>query len=154
MLQHRDLEEISSHSKICWGQTPQIMFIKPRGFVTFCHHRWRKDGAEVVVNQACEHKDAPGFAKEGQGSACRAYALRGANCEYVLVYCVLGVGSCMLCPSDKRYQQRQTWIVSLLTDTCMFVVPVHASIHRLRTASHFEASRRSQQDPVHARDAR
>jgi hypothetical protein len=51
---HQDLEEITPHSKICWGQTPQILFIKPRDFVTFCYHRWRRDGTQVIVNQACD----------------------------------------------------------------------------------------------------
>jgi hypothetical protein len=28
VMAHRDLEEISPHSKICWSQCPQILFIK------------------------------------------------------------------------------------------------------------------------------
>eukprot|EP00540_Astrosyne_radiata_P006952 CAMPEP_0116857338 /NCGR_PEP_ID=MMETSP0418-20121206/20488_1 /TAXON_ID=1158023 /ORGANISM="Astrosyne radiata, Strain 13vi08-1A" /LENGTH=459 /DNA_ID=CAMNT_0004490991 /DNA_START=13 /DNA_END=1392 /DNA_ORIENTATION=+ len=74
VVKHRDLEDVSASSKICWGQTPQILFIKPRDFVTFCFHRWRRDGTQVVVNQACDHKDAPVAKSEG-----RAYAIRGAN---------------------------------------------------------------------------
>ena len=67
---HRDLEEITSHSKICWGQTPQILFVKPRDFVTFCSHRWRRDGTQVVINQACDgHPGAP----------VNAHAIRGAT---------------------------------------------------------------------------
>jgi hypothetical protein len=72
---HKDLDEITPHSKICHGQTPQILFLKPRDFVTFCSHRWLRDGTQVVVNQACEddtgtilHKDRP-----------MAFAIRGAN---------------------------------------------------------------------------
>jgi hypothetical protein len=64
------LEEITPHSKICWAQSPQILFIKPRDFVTFCSHRWRRDGTQVVVNQACDFHD---------GVAANAYALRGAT---------------------------------------------------------------------------
>lgn len=82
VVANRDLEEISPHSKITWGQTPQILFIKPRDFVTFCHHRWKKDGTQVVINQAVEHEDAPGHHTESNkddGKVCRAYALRGAN---------------------------------------------------------------------------
>lgn len=79
VIKHRDLEDVSPHSKICWGQCPQILFIKPRDFVTFCHHRWKKDGTQVIVNQAVEHEDAPATLEEGKSNACRAYALRGAN---------------------------------------------------------------------------
>ena len=81
VVKHNDLEEISPHSKICWGQCPQILFIKPRDFVTFCHHRWKKDGTQIVVNQAVDHKDAPAVLEEGKSNACRAYAFRGANCK-------------------------------------------------------------------------
>lgn len=51
---HQDLEVITPHSKICWGQTPQVLFIKPKDFVSFCYHRWRRDGTQVIVNQACD----------------------------------------------------------------------------------------------------
>lgn len=81
VVQHRDLEEISSHSKICWGKCPQILFINPRDFVTFCHHRWLHDGTQVVVNQAVEHKDVPAVKDDKKGKVCRAQALRGANCK-------------------------------------------------------------------------
>lgn len=67
---HKDLEEITPHSKICWGRTPQVLFVKPRDFVTYCHHRWRRDGTQVVVNQACE-----GY----QTLQANAHALRGAT---------------------------------------------------------------------------
>jgi len=76
VVKHRDVEEISPHSKITWGQTPKILFIQPRDFVTFCHHRWLRDGTQVVVNQAVDHPDVP---LEGKDSGCRAHALRGAN---------------------------------------------------------------------------
>jgi len=80
VVAHRDLEDITPHGKICWSQCPQILFIKPRDFVTYCHHRWRRDGAQIVVSQACEHEDAPGNSEESDdGNACRAYSLRGAN---------------------------------------------------------------------------
>lgn len=79
VVAHRDLEDISPHGKICWSQCPQILFIKPRDFVTYCHHRWRRDGAQIVVSQACEHEDAPGNSEESDDKACRASSLRGAN---------------------------------------------------------------------------
>jgi len=69
VVKHRDLEDVTSHSKICWGQTPQILFIKPRTLITFCHHRWKRDGTQVVVNQACDF----------EGLEANAYALRGAT---------------------------------------------------------------------------
>ena len=73
VVEHRELEEIAPHAKICLGQTPAILFIQPRDFVTFCHHRWLRDGTQVIVNQACNgHEDF--VAKNPQ-----AYALRGAN---------------------------------------------------------------------------
>jgi hypothetical protein len=80
---HQDIEEISPSAKICWSQSPQILFIKPRDFVTFCHHRWKKDGTEVIVNQACEHPDFPREKLEKEGKSCRGYALRGANCKSI-----------------------------------------------------------------------
>eukprot|EP00535_Pseudo-nitzschia_heimii_P002150 CAMPEP_0197184212 /NCGR_PEP_ID=MMETSP1423-20130617/9469_1 /TAXON_ID=476441 /ORGANISM="Pseudo-nitzschia heimii, Strain UNC1101" /LENGTH=402 /DNA_ID=CAMNT_0042634981 /DNA_START=631 /DNA_END=1839 /DNA_ORIENTATION=+ len=73
-----DLEEISPNAKICWASSPQILFVKPRDFITFCHHRWKSDGSQVIVNQACEHKKFP-LDKEKEGKSCRGYALRGAN---------------------------------------------------------------------------
>jgi hypothetical protein len=76
---HKDIEEISPNAKICWSQSPQILFLKPRDFITFCHHRWKGDGCEVIVNQAMDHPDYPANNQEQEGKACRAYALRGAN---------------------------------------------------------------------------
>jgi hypothetical protein len=74
-----DLEEISPNAKICWSSSPQILFVKPRDFVTFCHHRWKSDGTQVIVNQACEHPKYPLKKMEKEGKSCRGYALRGAN---------------------------------------------------------------------------
>ena len=79
---YKDVEEITPHSKICWSQSPQILFLKPRDFITFCHHRWLQDGTLLIVNQACEHPDYPASKQEREGKACRAYALRGANSKY------------------------------------------------------------------------
>jgi len=76
---HKDLEEISPSAKICWSQSPQILFVKPRDFVTFCHHRWKSDGTEIIVNQACEHPKYPSEEMEKDGKSCRGYALRGVN---------------------------------------------------------------------------
>ena len=87
VISYKDLEDIGPQSKICWSQCPQILFIKPRDFVTFCHFRWRKDGTQIVVNQACDHVSAPGNEDEGDGKICRAYALRGANCKFLSWLC-------------------------------------------------------------------
>lgn len=54
---------------------------QPRDFVTYCHHRWRRDGTQIVVSQACEHEDAPGNSDDNEDQVCRAYSLRGANCK-------------------------------------------------------------------------
>ena len=78
---HKDLEEISPHAKICWSASPQILFVKPREYITFCHHRWKSDGTQVIVNQACEHPKYPLEKMEKEGKSCRGYALRGANCK-------------------------------------------------------------------------
>ena len=84
----KDLEEISPDTKICWSSSPQILFVKPRDFVTFCHHRWTADGTEVIVNQACEHPKYPLEKMEKEGKSCRGYALRGANCKFLPATCV------------------------------------------------------------------
>jgi hypothetical protein len=78
---YKDVEDISPSAKICWSQSPQILFLKPRDFVTFCHHRWKGDDTEVILSQACDHPDYPATKEEKEGKACRAYALRGANCK-------------------------------------------------------------------------
>jgi hypothetical protein len=75
VVEHDDLEDLTPHSKICWGQSPQILFVKPRDFVTFCHHRWLRDGTQVIVNQACDPDDYDLSGKK----ALKAFALRGAN---------------------------------------------------------------------------
>jgi len=62
---HRDVEIISPSSKITWCKVPKILFVKPRDFVTYCSHRWKSDGTQVIVNQACEHEDMPGVMVEG-----------------------------------------------------------------------------------------
>ena len=49
--------------------------------MTFCHHRWLRDGTQVVVNQAVEHTDVPAVKEDVKGKVCRAQALRGANCR-------------------------------------------------------------------------
>lgn len=77
VVKHEDLEEIAPHSKICWGQSPKILFIKPRDFVTFCHHRWLRDGTQVVVNQAVDHDEYADALKDSK--ALKAHAIRGAN---------------------------------------------------------------------------
>lgn len=79
VVEYKDIEDISPNAKICASWTPQILFIKRREFVTFCHHRWKKDGSQVIVNQAWNHDDYPETNDESSIKACRAYALRGAN---------------------------------------------------------------------------
>ena len=66
VVDHSDVEEITPHSKITWCKCPKILFVKPRDFVTYCSHRWRRDGTQVIVNQACEHEDMPGVMVEGE----------------------------------------------------------------------------------------
>jgi hypothetical protein len=67
---YQDLEIISPHSKICFASSPQLLFIKPRDLITFCSHRWKRDGTQIVVNQACDqYKDR----------TATAFALRGAT---------------------------------------------------------------------------
>lgn len=83
---HDDVEEITPHSKITWTKICKILFVKPRDFVTFCSHRWWRDGTQVIINQACEHEGRPGLMEEGQGDATRGFALRGANCERFLLH--------------------------------------------------------------------
>ena len=60
VVDHDDIEEITTHSKITWTKMPKVLFVKSRDFVTFCSHRWWRDGTQVIVNQACEHDDRPG----------------------------------------------------------------------------------------------
>ena len=93
VVKYKDIEDIGPSTKICWSQTPQILFIKPRDFITMCHHRWKADGSEVVVNQAWDHPDYPATKEERDGKACRAYALRGANCKCR----TLAFGACGIC---------------------------------------------------------
>jgi hypothetical protein len=108
---HCDIEEITPNSKITWCKMPKVLCIKPRDFVTFCSHRWWKDGTQVIVNQACEHEDMPGVLVEGEGDVCRGYALRGANCEcYILCSCICSwfTLTCASILSSQLYQETQT----------------------------------------------
>jgi hypothetical protein len=79
VVKHQDLEEISPHSKICWGQSPKILFVQPRNFVTFCHHRWLRDGTQVIVNQACNHEEYGHAIANASDATSKAFAIRGAN---------------------------------------------------------------------------
>ena len=79
VVNFQDLEEISPHSKICWGQSPKILFVQPRNFVTFCHHRWLRDGTQVVVNQACNYEEYSQVIPKSNTCPHWAFALRGAN---------------------------------------------------------------------------
>ena len=82
VVKYKDIEEVSPSAKICWSQSPQILFLKPRDFVTLCYHRWTRDGTEIIVNQAWDHPDYPANNEDKEGKACRAHALRGANCKF------------------------------------------------------------------------
>ena len=86
VIQHEDVEDISSNSKICWSSCPQILFLKPRDFVTFCCLKWKNGGdTQLVLSEAVDHESMPGYdGEDGEGSDrfCRAFALRGANCEF------------------------------------------------------------------------
>ena len=123
VVAYRDLEDISHNAKITWSKCPQILFIKPRDFVTFCHYRYRKDGTQIVLNQACEHEKAPRNDVEEDGKVCRASALRGANCklyfskiEIVKMRDILLIT--FILPSMKSYREiqtiqiRQEWLFS------------------------------------------
>lgn len=74
VIKNKELEEIAPHAKICWGQTPAILFIQPRDFITYCSHRWLQGGDQVhIINQACDGHES--FTPQNP----QAYALRGAN---------------------------------------------------------------------------
>jgi len=85
IVKHKDLEIISPYSKICWGQTPQLLFVKPRQMITFCHHKWLRDGTQVVVNQAWDYdgdedeEERNRIKKMIDERSPKAFALRGAN---------------------------------------------------------------------------
>ena len=71
--------------------------------------RWWKDGTQVIVNQACEHEDKPGILVEGEGEACRGYALRGANCKLMEALCNM---TCLInCPQSNPLLIISIWIV-------------------------------------------
>ena len=85
---HKDLQEVTPSSKICLGQTPQILFIKPRTLITYCQHKWLTNGSQIIVNQACRHpskmtkENMKTFLNEDEFDSNRqpmAFALRGAN---------------------------------------------------------------------------
>ncbi|KAL7572068.1 hypothetical protein ACA910_001715 [Epithemia clementina (nom. ined.)] len=97
---HTDLQEITPSAKICLGQTPQILFIRPRSLVTYCQHRWLADGSQLVVSQACRHpkkltKRNVGLFDESDGydehKQPMAFALRGVN----------HIGPCPTDPENK-----------------------------------------------------
>jgi hypothetical protein len=96
VVKYKNVEDISPSAKICASWTPQILFIKQREFITLCHHRWKRDGSEIIVNQAWDHEDYPASGDEKGEKACRAYALRGANSKFHLV------GKEFLSPSMTR----------------------------------------------------
>lgn len=52
---HEDVEVVSSNGKICWAQTPQILFVKPRSLVTYCTYKWLKDDTQIILSQAVDH---------------------------------------------------------------------------------------------------
>ena len=76
------------------------VFIQPRDFITYCFHRWRKDGTQVIVTQACDH---PRMKQGGY----RAYTLRGAT--YIR--------------KDPNYPQDKTQLVMLAHCNCGDDIP-------------------------------
>lgn len=79
VIQHHDIESIAPHAKICWAACPKILIINPRDFVSFCYLKWKKDGTQIVLNQAVDHPSKPANSVEENGTFCRASAFRGAN---------------------------------------------------------------------------
>mmetsp|Transcript_33015 Transcript_33015/g.49878 ORF Transcript_33015/g.49878 Transcript_33015/m.49878 type:complete len:342 (-) Transcript_33015:224-1249(-) len=75
LVDQSDVEVLTPHSKVCWSQSKKLLFIEPRDFITFCSHRWLKDGAQLVVSQACDHPKYP----YTPGVTLRAYNLRAAT---------------------------------------------------------------------------
>jgi hypothetical protein len=76
LQEYGDLEVVSSSSKICWAQTPQILFVKPKDFITYCSHRWLNDDTQIVINHSLNnHVDAETKTKK----QANAYAFRGAT---------------------------------------------------------------------------
>jgi len=55
LVDQEDVEVLTPHSKICWSQSKKLLFIQPRDFMTYCRHRWLKDGTQLITNQACDH---------------------------------------------------------------------------------------------------
>ena len=75
--------------RVCMDQIlirHEKVFIQPRDFVTYCRHRWLKDGTQLITSQACDdtmvirntsRSNANGalFGESGY----RAFSLRGAT---------------------------------------------------------------------------
>ncbi|VEU42591.1 unnamed protein product [Pseudo-nitzschia multistriata] len=86
LIDQEDVEVLTPHSKICWSQSKKLLFIQPRDFVTYCRHRWLKDGTQLITNQACDHPNATLNITGSNGqnsirnlSGYRAFSLRGAT---------------------------------------------------------------------------
>jgi len=103
---HKEVEDISPNSKICWSSCQQLLFLKPMDFVTFCSLKWKNGGdTQLVLSEAVDHDSVPGNHGDhnvdkdnvdkdnaSKDSICdesgkkrkdkrftRAFALRGAN---------------------------------------------------------------------------
>jgi len=93
LVDQKDIEVLTPHSKICWSQSKKLLFIQPRDFVTYCRHRWLKDGTQLITNQACDHPltkqhqsdsntnttTTTTLSSDSTQSEYRAFSLRGAT---------------------------------------------------------------------------
>eukprot|EP00752_Nemacystus_decipiens_P013075 g11564.t1 len=70
----RDLEWLSSDTKISWSATRRVGPLQARDFVTVVHYRNLEDGTKIVINRPAEHPDA----RPGK-TYVRAQILRAAN---------------------------------------------------------------------------
>lgn len=53
LTDYRRLSTIGPQAQITMAQTPKILFVQPKTFLTFCAYRWRRKGQElVIVNEA------------------------------------------------------------------------------------------------------
>ena len=62
------------------------VFIQARDFVTYCRHRWLRDGTQLITNQACEYPSALRSISDDNTNSpiitvgkYRAFSLRGAT---------------------------------------------------------------------------
>lgn len=73
---YRDVARIGPQTKLCWAQTPQVLFIQPRTFLTLCAYRWREDGTVWIVSQAVDEYSSN---DDEDPLVATAFAFRGAT---------------------------------------------------------------------------